>query len=216
MENSKYKRTLHFPFSPEIHSDDKVQYDLSALIGVEVIASEKADGGNSGFDIYNLFGRTHALPTDCPTFDYIKNVHYYPKKHMFNKDYMYFGENMYAIHSIVYTKLEDYLYLFNIQNKEVMLSFDAMVKEAKRLDFKTVPVVFRGVFKSEKEIESFLKEEMDKESFWGGEREGFVIRVADEFKMEDFSKKVVKYVRKGHVQSDKHWKTNWKKQELVK
>lgn len=214
--SSKYKRTLHVEFSPEIHSDDKVQLDLSEFIGVEVVISEKADGGNTGFNVDNIFGRTHALPTDCPTFDYIKNVHYYPKKHMLNKDYMYFGENLYAIHSIVYTKLEDYLYIFNIQNKDVMLSFDAMVEEAKRLSFKTVPVVFRGVFKSVKEIEIFMNAEINKESFWGGDREGFVLRVASEFKMDDFSKKVVKYVRKGHVQSDKHWKTNWKKQELVK
>jgi hypothetical protein len=212
----KYKRTFHFPFSPEVHSDDKVQYDLSELINKEIVITEKADGGNTGFNKDNLFARTHAIPTDCPTFDYIKSVHYFPKRHLFNKDYMYFGENLYAIHSITYTALEDYLYIFNIQNKEFMLSFDDMVKEAERLDFKTVPVVFRGIFKSEKELENFLNKEIEKESFFGGEREGFVVRVAEEFKVNDFAKKVIKYVRKGHVQSDKHWKTNWKKQELKK
>jgi len=210
----KYKRTLHASFSPEIHSDDKVQFDLSELIGVEVVITEKADGGNTGFDVNNIYGRTHSLPTNCPTFDFIKNVHYYPKIHLLNKDYMYFGENMYAIHSIVYTKLKDYFYLFNIQNKNKIISFNKMLQEAERLKFKTVPVIFKGVFKSEKEIEMFMSSEINKESFWGGAREGFVLRVADEFNIDDFSKKIIKYVRKGHVQSDKHWKTNWKKQEL--
>ena len=216
MKSSKYARTRHFSFSPEIHSDDKVQFDISSLIGNEIVITEKADGGNTGMNYLYIYGRTHALPTTCSTFDYIKAVHFYPKKDNFNKNYMYFGENLYAIHSIKYTNLKDYFYLFNIQNKDVMLSFDTMVEEAKRLAFKTVPVVFRGILNTEKELKQLLEKEIKKESYFGGEIEGFVVRVADEFKMEDFSKKVVKYVRKGHVQSDKHWKENWKKQELVK
>ena len=112
MESSKYKRTRHFSFSPEIHSDDKVQFDLSYLLGVEMLILEKGDGGNTGINYLNLYGRTHAVPTTCSTFDYIKAVHFYPKKYKFNKDYMYFGENMYAIHSIKYTNLKDYFYLF--------------------------------------------------------------------------------------------------------
>jgi len=216
MNNSKYKRTYHFSFSPEIHSDDKVQFNISSLIGKEIVITEKGDGGNTGMNYLNLYGRTHAVPTNCSTFDYIKAVHFYPKKDKFNKDYMYFGENMYAIHSIKYTNLKDYFYLFNIQNKDVMLSFDAMLEEAKRLNFKTVPVVFRGIIKTEKELKEFLEKEIKKESYWGGEIEGFVVRIVEEFKIADFSKKVVKYVRKGHVQSDKHWKQNWKKQELAK
>ena len=43
-----------------------------------------------------------------------------------------------------------------------------------------------------------------------------MLRNPDTFRIEDFSKNVVKYVREGHVQSDKHWKENWVKQELNK
>ena len=211
---SKYPRTLHMPFSPEVHSDDKVLHDLSRFVGRRVIGSEKADGGCTGIN-ENLYARSHSTPTSCPTFDYIKNVHFHAKKHLFNKEYMYFGENLYAVHSIVYTKLKDYFYLFGISGKKEFLSFEDMEKEAKRLNFETVPVVFDGIFNSEKEIKEFFDKEIKKESFWGGDREGFVLRIADSFPNEDFSKNVVKYVRKGHVQSDKHWKENWVKQELV-
>jgi hypothetical protein len=41
--------------------------------------------------------------------------------------------------------------------------------------------------------------------------EGFVVRNADRFHYDQFNYNVVKYVRKGHVQTDKHWRT----QELV-
>ena len=40
--------------------------------------------------------------------------------------------------------------------------------------------------------------------------EGFVIRNIDQFKYEDFSKNVGKYVRSNHVQTDEHWTKNWR------
>jgi len=214
--NTKYPRTFHLPFSPEVHSDDKVLHDISGFIGKEIIISEKADGGNTCLSKDGVFARSHGQQTDCSTFDYIKAVHYFPKKYDMNKDFKYYGENLYAIHSIKYTNLKDYFYLFGISDKENFLSYIDMVKEATRMGFKSVPVVFRGIFKTEKELNTFLDKEIKKDSYWGGEREGFVLRTPESFKIEDFSKNVVKYVREGHVQSDKHWKENWKKQELSK
>jgi len=214
--NTKYPRTYHLPFSPEVHSDDKVLHDISNFIGKDIIITEKADGGNTCLSQEGVFARSHGQQTDCPTFDYIKNIHYFSKKHMMNHEYKYYGENLYAIHSIVYTNLKDYFYLFGISDKEKFLSYFDMVKEATRMGFKSVPVVFRGIFETEKKLKDFLDDEIKKDSYWGGEREGFVIRTPNEFPIEDFSENVVKYVRKGHVQSDKHWKENWKKQELNK
>jgi len=211
---SKYPRTYHLPFSPEVHSDDKVLHDISFFINKEIIITEKADGGNTCLNKDGVFARSHAQPTDCPTFDYIKNVHYFSKKHLMNPDYKYYGENLFAIHSITYTNLKDYFYLFGVSDTENFLSYFDMVKEATRMGFKSVPVVFRGTFTSEEELKNFLDKEIKKESYWGGPREGFVLRTPNSFPIEDFSKNVVKYVREGHVQSDKHWKTNWKQQKL--
>ena len=36
-------------------------------------------------------------------------------------------------------------------------------------------------------------------------QEGFVIRLTNEFNLNDFQKSVVKWVRKGHIQTDEHW-----------
>jgi hypothetical protein len=213
---SKYQRTLHFPFSPEIHSDDKIQYNLENLIDKEIIISEKLDGGNTGINRENVFARSHSSPAFCSSFDYIKSMHYYPKKHLLNKDYFYFGENLYAIHSIEYTNLKDYFYLFAIRNKTIFLSYDDIIKEAKRLEFETVPTVFKGIFKTEKKLKDFLDNEITKESFLGGDREGFVVRTRGSFLIEDFAENVVKYVRKGHVQTDEHWSKKWKKNKLIK
>jgi hypothetical protein len=35
--------------------------------------------------------------------------------------------------------------------------------------------------------------------------EGYVVRIAESFKMDRFQNVVAKYVRKGHVQTSEHW-----------
>jgi len=41
---------------------------------------------------------------------------------------------------------------------------------------------------------------------FGGEQEGYVIRIAETFPEQDFPLNVAKFVRKNHVQTDAHWK----------
>jgi len=41
----------------------------------------------------------------------------------------------------------------------------------------------------------------------GGDREGYVVRLAGGFHYRAFRRSVAKYVRKGHVQTDDHWKS---------
>jgi len=211
---AKYPRTFHLPFSPEVHSDDKVLNDISNFIGREIIVTEKLDGGNTMMNINGVYARSHSEIASCESFDYIKNVHFYTKRNLFKEDFEYFGENLYAIHSIKYTNLKDYFYLFSIADEENFLSFEDVVREAKRLDFQVVPVVAKKKFSSEAELKAFLDEEIQKESFLGGEREGFVLRNPLSFKKYEFQENVVKYVRKGHVQTDKHWSKNWEKNYL--
>ena len=43
----KYGRTMHLPFSPGIHDDDKALKDCSQFFGKQVICTEKADGENT-------------------------------------------------------------------------------------------------------------------------------------------------------------------------
>jgi hypothetical protein len=41
--------------------------------------------------------------------------------------------------------------------------------------------------------------------------EGYVIRIEDEFKIEDFRMNCAKFVRPGHVQTDKRWTERWQR-----
>ncbi len=43
-------------------------------------------------------------------------------------------------------------------------------------------------------------------SLVGGDREGYVVRLAGGFHYRAFRRSVAKYVRKDHVQTDDHWK----------
>lgn len=227
----KYPRTYHLPFSPEIHDDDKVcnlKY-LKEMIEnkYEIIITEKLDGGNCCLSINGVFARSHSTPTDHPTFDYIKNVHYYPKKGDFANKKI-FGENLFGIHSIEYTNLKDYFYVFNIFEDATIknatrdrlcnrfMSWDEIKGFCCNNNYQTVPVVYEGKIESLKWLENFLKEELKKESALGGQREGFVIRLRKSFDESDFEKFVFKYVRKGHVQTDDHWTKNWKQAKLNK
>ena len=220
---SKYPRTPHLPFSPEIHSDDKVcnLVDLKRIIDdqLEMVILEKYDGGNTMLDNPGVFARSHIQPTACPTFDYIKNVHYYPNRlEIAASNIQVFGENMFAIHSIEYTELTDYFYVFNILEKrsDRFMSYDSMVGWASNHGMQTVPLIYSGKIPSLVWLEKFLKDEMLKPSTLGGEREGFVIRLRKSFNQTDFSKYVFKYVRAGHVQTDEHWSKNWKQAPLKK
>jgi len=216
----KYPRTYHFDFSPEIHSDDKIinEIYLKNFLNTEIIITEKLDGGNCCIKNEGVFARTHSLPTDCETFNYIKNVHYYSKKHLLNKNYMYFGENMFAIHSIEYQKLTDYFYCFKIFDKikKIWLSYDDFKNECIKCDFQIVPLIFKGYISKIEDIKKICENSLKTPSFFGKEKEGFVISITNSFLEEDFEKNVAKYVRKNHVQSDKHWKQNWKKQDSLK
>lgn len=114
-----------------------------------------------------------------------------------------FGENIYAKHSILYDKLTDYFYLFGVwTDKQECLSWDDTVAWAEILGLQTVPVLYSGVWDEDK-----IKACWTGKSAFGEEQEGYVVRLASSFKLEDFSKSVMKVVRRGHVQTSQHWMT---------
>jgi hypothetical protein len=219
----KYPRTYHCSFSPEVHSDDKTiseEIENELILNKEISISIKMDGGNTCIKPKEgVFARSHTEQTIHPTFDYIKNIHFYSKIGLLNENYYYFGENMYGKHSIEYTELDDYFYIFNIldiKNNE-WLSTEEVIKEAKRCNFKIAPIIFNGKWgKTKKEFKIFLLDILKNKKFFGAYPEGFVIRNKNRIKVNEFSDNFIKLVRKGHVQTDKHWSKNWEKQELKK
>jgi hypothetical protein len=214
----KYPRTFHFQFSPEVHDDDKVISfkHLGNFLQDEVIITEKLDGSNSALKGHQgVFGRSHALPTKEPWYDHLKGL-YYSKMNLINPDYWYFGENTFAIHSIEYTKMDSYFYIFAIYDSinNLWLSYDDMVKEANRVEIPLVPLLFRGHVSNMAEVNKWMDKHIKQDSTLGGKTEGFVMRVASVIKGDKFNEFVAKYVRKGHVQTDEHWSKNWVQQTL--
>jgi len=216
-KHHKYPSTPHLPFSPEKHKDDRDHKDPLFFIGKEVVVTEKLDGGNTCIHAGLVYARTVGLPTNHGSFTYIKNA--YAHLTLGDSYNIYYGENLQGIHSIDYVEVEDYFYLFAARHlfDDVFFSWDK-VNELAKDKFKVVPVLFRGEFSNYTKMEKWMEEEIKKPSTMNpsAPKEGFVIRIADEFHAKDFSMNVAKYVRRGHVQSGEHWKRNWKTQKLIK
>lgn len=83
------------------------------------------------------------------------------------------------------------------------------------LGIEHVPVLEIRRFETVSELEQAIAFHMKNGSKYGDTIEGVVVRNIESFPLDDFSKNVVKYVRKNHVQTDEHWKKNWKRAKLI-
>lgn len=193
-KRKKYPRTLHLPFSEGINSDDKVLKDTSIFHGQRVIVTEKMDGENS--TLYNDYFHARSLDSaHHPSRSWLKSFHS-NISYLIKENERVCGENLFAKHSIEYENLESYFYGFSIWENDICLDWDATIIRFKELGITPVKILFDGIY-DEKTIKSLYKPNT--------QMEGFVVRLASKFRYEDFSKSVAKFVRKNHVQTDKHW-----------
>lgn len=204
--SAKYPRTFHFPWSPGGTSDDKRLADVSALVGVEIVVTEKCDGSNLTYTRKNVFSRSHSGPPPHPSFDLAKATHG-RIAHMISEGISIFCEYCYAVHSITYDALPNYSLVFGVRDdvSGLFWDWDMVVAQAADLGLPTVPVLFRGVVGSVDELRTLVEQLSRGSSVFGGPREGVVTRVASQFPEDVFSHKVAKWVRKDHVQTDEHW-----------
>jgi ATP-dependent RNA circularization protein (DNA/RNA ligase family) len=208
MENSpKYNRTFHLPYSEGATNDDKISYDVSSLLNVEIVITEKLDGSNVSLESDNCYARTHSGAPTHPSFDALKSLHASVKSKIAS-NLQLFGEWCYALHSIKYDSLPSYLMLFNVRDltNNMWLSWEEVVLWAEEINVSTVPVLFKGIVSSEKELKELTDKLMLEPSLYGSQREGVVVRVNKSFADDDFSKSVLKRVRKDHVQTSEHWR----------
>ena len=207
----KYGRTYHFPFSPGASNDDKIQKDWEDTLNYEIVMTEKLDGENTCLKSSGIYARSHSAPTTNPWARNMMQIWHETKDLL--GDLEIFGENLYGIHSIEYSDLKDYFYIFAIRDQEKWLSWDEVKFYAETLALPTVPEIKRGVF-SKKILLEEINNQMKQGSLLGGECEGFVFRATDSFSLNEFSKKVLKYVRKNHIKTDEHWTKNWRRAKL--
>lgn len=221
----KYGRTYHFPFSPGTTSDDRINHqywnDICCL--KEVVHTEKLDGENNCLSRHGVFARSHAAPTTSPWTHEIRAHWELIKDQLGNLEI--FGENLYAIHSIAYKKLEHHFYVFGVREGDQWLSWEETKFYAALLGFPTVPELTTVRLPQERAtFEAGILQLAGANSRLGSfspyddnqpcTMEGIVTRSTSAYTVDDFAKHVFKYVRKGHVKTDEHWTRNWKRAKL--
>jgi len=200
--NPKYPRTYHLPWSEEIHSDDKVYKNVEFFVNKKLAISVKMDGSNVGLSFETVSSRA-GIPPKHPSFNMLKQK-YATIKNDIPENMIFYGEWLYAVHSIEYDLLDDYLMIFAIlENRTKWLSVNDVIGYSDLLGVSTVPFLTKNIkFKSVEELQRKTTEIARKVIRQG--HEGIVIRLANSF--TDFPRSTAKFVRKGHVQSSKHWK----------
>lgn len=215
MESRKYERTYHFPFSPGQTSDDKVQLDYWQFVSQmkSVVLTEKLDGENNCLSRYGVFARSHAAPTISP-WTARPRQRWAQIRHDLG-ELEIFGENLYAVHSIEYKRLEDYFFVFGTRYLDQWLCWEEVCFCANALDLPVVPVLsISGPPESDQALRNGILDIADAESRFGSvdaqtgadcSCEGIVLRDSDGFPAGELATHVMKYVRKDHVQTSAHF-----------
>ena len=208
---AKYPRTPYSPWSPQTSEADRVIAEMSNFIGRRVVITEKLDGAN--VTLYDGRAFTRGMNTDrAPWLGMVKKHHAW--KTSGARRSAIHGEDIYAVHSIKYDPVPErrtfYVFALRDVQKNVFESFDKTVSVCKTMDFATVPILYDGEFESGQALRGRLELEMSESSGLGGEREGVVVRIADGFPVREFERSICKLVRVGHIQTDTHWRRNWK------
>lgn len=124
MLSEKYGRTYHYPFSPGTTSDDRINHtyweDIRQIS--TLVHTEKLDGENNCLSRYGVFARSHVAPTTSPWTSQLRQRWELLKNDL--GDIELFGENLYAVHSIEYKRLETHFYVFAVRCLDKWLSWD--------------------------------------------------------------------------------------------
>ena len=194
----KYPRTYHVPWS-NLLKDDRMLVDDSQFHDKRVIVTLKMDGENT--TLYNDY--IHARSLDSGSHEsrnWVKGF-WSRMSYLLDDNMRVCGENLYAVHSLKYEALPTYFMAFSIWINNVCLSWDETLEYAELLGVQTVPVIYDGIYDAELIKKTFKQYEKT--------NEGYVIRLADEFKYGDFRKSSAKYVRPEFRQvvntSHGHW-----------
>lgn len=194
MNKYKYPRTPHLSWSLGFTDDDIIDSEIK-FNNKNIVVTEKLDGENTTLykDYY------HARSIDSKYHESRAWIKAFQSQlsNDIPENWRFCGEYMFAKHSIKYNDLKSYFYLFSVWNEEnECLSWDETVEIANILDIPTPNVLYIGEYN-----EKIIKEiKLNFET-----QEGYVVRNTERFKYEDFKYNISKFVRKNHVQTNKHW-----------
>lgn len=213
---AKYNRTYHLDFSPGATRDDRIVDTIDTLLGIDIVITEKLDGENCGMIDTGVYARSHAAYTTSPWSSKVRQLHDMKIRNKLGDDVYLFGENMEGIHSIEYSKLTSYFYIFGVRDNNIWIPWENVEEYSYVYEIPTVPVLFKGIIETREELEKIVNKFVNQPSSLGGIREGIVIRNASLFHNDDFKENVMKWVRSNHVTTDSHWTRNWVRASLKK
>jgi hypothetical protein len=191
----KYPRTLHLPHSLGKSDDDKTLKNTNHFKNKEVVVTLKMDGENTS--IYHNGSHARSLSSSYhESRTWVKNLQA-QISHNLKHNERICGENLFAVHSIEYSDLNSFFFVFSIWEDKKCLSWDDTRKRSQELNLELVPVIYQGLYNQTKIDEAFSK--------FKSQHEGYVVRLSDSFDYKDFSTSIAKWVRENHVQTDKHW-----------
>lgn len=196
----KYFKTSHLPFSMAVADDDKIltQKEVKEYFYPmeDAYASIKMDGENTTIGK----GYSHARSLDSK--DHWSRHHIKQLAASLYKDiqpgWRICGENLMAVHSIKYTNLESFFYVFSIWDEtNTRLSLDDMIEYCDFTGLTMAPILDRGPYRKFYFKDHFnLNFEQD---------EGYVISNSGKFHYDDAKKNIAKVVRANHVNTSEHW-----------
>lgn len=198
LQRFKYPKTFHLPWSPGISRDDRIINNLDPFKDKEVIVTIKMDGENTTLYRDGLHARSLDFKSH-PSRTWIKTLW---SKIALNipEGWRICGENLFATHSIQYKNLEDLFLVFSIWNENnECLNWDDTIEWSNLLELKMVPIIYKGLGNK------ILIENLYQKEFNNDPCEGYVVRLFDSFKFNDFQNSICKYVRKNHIQTNEHW-----------
>lgn len=199
MTRTKYPRTCHLPWSLGKTDDDRVMSNVDSFIGKHVVVTEKYDGENTS--LY-ADGFSHSRSVDSQSHEsqsWLKQF-WNVRAHNLPSNWRICGENLYAKHSIYYNNLPSYFLGFSLWNENnICLDWKETQRWFSELYIVPVSVLYDGIY-NEREIKDCWHPRCS------NTQEGYVVRLAESFSYEDFSRSVGKFVRSHHVRTDDHWK----------
>lgn len=140
----KWMRTPHLPWSQGGSADDIRLINVSHLSNKRLITTEKLDGENTIMSRDSIHARSEDSRYNAPWQTIIKNDVWAPIKHDIPEGMFICGENVYAEHSISYTNLTSFFYVFGIVYNEIVLSWQETQEWTWLLGLELVPVIHIG------------------------------------------------------------------------
>ncbi len=197
----KYPRTPHLPQSEGMTDDDKMASSetLAHLqSGVELVVTEKMDGGN--ITMYRDAFHGRSLDSGTHPWDTRARALWASVRHLIPEGWRVSGESMQARRSVSYDLLPGVYIVFGVWDEtNTLLSWDDMVYAAESMGLPVVPLLYRGT--DYKEAVTAWSKQRDAET-----SEGYVMRDAGSIPYDMFDKRIAKMVRANHVRTRADWR----------